>query len=923
MTPPADPTRWHAMARPAVTVADARRVARREWGMRGPIRELGSNQDRNFRVDTDAGPVVLKIVNPASTSQTVEAQRAALGAVARAGITVARPIGDVVTTRIAGVDLTAHVLSFVAGDSVLDRAQAEGCGHAGRRGRLGRDACLLVGETAGRVVAALGSFRHSGLTSESQWDLRMGTAVLSELAPDLLTRIGPALAVLDTLGPDLPVQTIHGDLTVDNVMVDDAGAAGVIDFGDLTSTWRASELAIALQSVLGRTDDDVDAAVQVVTGFATHVTLSDAELTAVWPMVLLRAAVQGAIEADLAVADADNPYARSRSEQAALDLASGLDAEELAWLIRAAGQQLPIADLPPIFPAVLPLALDVTSPVWDDGAWLHETESWRARFHSRDEVPYATRYGEHRLDRAAPLTPPRTSPVVALGVEVSLPIGTRLPPLPRHVLVDSLDAEHRTTLPWTHVQVCVLDGTPPRFVSARATELWQRLCPDPSVLFGVDLRAPAVDPAPLLARRVAHFPPVQEYYYRTPPRIERGWREYLIDTSANVYVDVVNNVATTGHSHPSVTKAAARQWSLLNTNNRFHYEVTVAFAERLAALAPSGLDQVFLVNSGSEAVDLALRLAITATGRPRMLASREAYHGWTMGADAVTTSLGDNPRSLGTRPDWVELMPAANPVRGAHRGSDAGPRYLRDLDTQLAGTDTSSIAGVILEPVFGNGGGVLLPDGYLAGVFDRVRAIGGVCISDEVQVGYGRLGAHFWGFEQQGAVPDIVTVAKGMGNGQPIGAVITTKAIAEAFAVEGTIFSSAGGSPVSSAVGMAVLDVLESEHLQANAHDTGRRFRAGLLDLARTHSVIGAVHGMGLYQGVELVLDHDTFTPATELAATVCESLLDEGCIVQPIGDYANVLKIKPPLVISAASVDFVVAALDRVLHASTSATRR
>ncbi len=526
----------------------------------------------------------------------------------------------------------------------------------------------------------------------------------------------------------------------------------------------------------------------------------------------------------------------------------------------------------------------------------------------------ATRYGEYRLDRAQPRTAPGANQVFALGVDVQLPLGTTLAGLPPGVIVHGTDEHGRTVEPWVHVQACTLPGVPPRFVTANAEHLWRRICPDPSPLFGTDLAAPIPSPTALLARRDAHFAAVQEHYYGAPPEIERGWREFLIDTRANVYLDVVNNVATTGHSHPRLTEAATRQWSLLNTNSRFHYAASVELAERLAALAPDGLDQVFLVNSGSEAADLALRLAMVATGRPRVLAAREAYHGWTIGTDAVTTSLADNPGALDSRPDWVELIDAPNPVRGTHRGPDAAPGYLADLDDQLARIDTSELAGVILEPVFGNGGGVLLPRGYLAGVFDRVRALGGVCISDEVQVGYGRLGHHFWGFEQQGARPDVISIAKGMGNGQPLGAVITSRAIAEAFATAGSFFSSAGGSPVSAAVGLAVLDVLESEQLQQNARAVGDHFRAGLEHLATRHDSIGAVHGLGLYLGVELVTARASFSPATELAQAVCDALLREGCIVQPTGDHLNVLKLKPPMVIDSTSVDYVLAALDRVL---------
>ncbi|UDY25087.1 aminotransferase class III-fold pyridoxal phosphate-dependent enzyme [Nocardioides sp. Kera G14] len=858
------------LPRPLVTEDDAARIAVAHWGLTGAIRELGSNQDRNFRIDDSSGRVVLKIANPAWERAELEAQRAALSTIEAAALRGPLPVDDLQQVEVDGQHLLAHVLTYVDGTPLLDRA------------RFGLDECRLLGETAGRVVAALADFRHPGTERRSQWDLRAAAEVLDSLDPSLAERVSDAAARIADVADELPLQVIHGDLTDDNVVLTDSGAAGVIDFGDLAVSWRCAELAVAAASVLGKTADDVRAVLAVVEGFAAHTQLSDTELGAVWPLVVVRGAVLVASAADQTVLDGDNGYAEARAsaEVDGFEASLALDLEEMTWLVRGVGQPLGAPRLVGPVPGMRfrTADLSVTAEVWDRGAWLTGSPA----------LPpvLATRYGEYRLDRAQPLSRRHSQPTLSLAGEIDGQV----------------------------IQACTLPGMPPRFVRPHAVDVWQRICPDPSPFLSTDIAAPTADPRGLLERRDAHFAGVQEHYYADPPQIERGWREFLIDTQANVYVDVVNNVATTGHAHPVLTRAATRQWNLLNTNSRFHYAASVELSERLAALAPDGLDQVFLVNSGSEAVDLALRLAMTATGRDRILAAREAYHGWTIGSDAVTSSLGDNPRALETRPAWVELIDAPNQIRGTHRGPGAAAGYLRDLDAQLAGLDRDRIAGVILEPIFGNGGGVLLPDGYLAGVFDRVRGLGGVCISDEVQMGYGRLGHHFWGFEQQDAVPDIITVAKAMGNGQPLGAVLTTRPIAEAFAAEGSFFSSAGGSPVSAALGLAVLDVMEAERLQENARVVGDHLKAALEQLGTTYDVIGAVHGMGLYLGVELVLDRATFEPATELTAQICDALLEEGCIVQPTGDHKNVLKIKPPLVITRESVDYVVGALDRVL---------
>ena len=459
-------------------------------------------------------------------------------------------------------------------------------------------------------------------------------------------------------------------------------------------------------------------------------------------------------------------------------------------------------------------------------------------------------------------------------------------------------------------------------VTPERVPAWQRVSHDPAVILGLEALNQRDEAADELARRGQIFASAQERYYEEPMQIERGWRHHLIDTTGRSYVDMVNNVTGLGHGHPGVADAVNRQIRVLNTNSRFLYRELAEYSERLLAKLPegTGLDTVLLVNSGSEAVDLALRLAQAASGRKTIVGLREAYHGWTMASDAVTTSAYDNPFALENRPEWVHVADVPNRFRGTYRGGaedvSVGMNYADDLAADLralAATDRP-IGGFICESVLGNAGGVMLPEGYLAEAYRLVREAGGLCIADEVQVGFGRMGSSFWGFEQSGVTPDIIAIAKPMGNGFPIGGVITTKKIADALATQGQFFSSAGGNPLSCRVGIAVLDAMEQEGLQENARLVGDRLIAGFTELASKHQLIGPIHGEGLYLGVELVSDRETMEPAKQEAAAICERLRELGVVVLTTSERSNVLKVKPPLCLTAESADFMVAQLDRVL---------
>jgi 4-aminobutyrate aminotransferase-like enzyme/murein DD-endopeptidase MepM/ murein hydrolase activator NlpD len=786
--------------------------------------------------------------------------------------------------------------------------------------------------------------------------------------------ISAAMAALEPLISMLRVQAIHADVTDQNTLGirDDAGRAmpvGIIDFGDISRSWLVGELAVTIAAdAMFDLERPLEVGRALTRGFTSRLALTDVELRAVWPLVVARAA-SVAISGDHQQAlEPDNDYVgESRdAEWAALDAVAAVpfalaeealrEAAGLAPVERAAVKRATapiLADMP------VPMTIDLsTTSAALDGETIGDPSAAAALVEAAEAVGCMAvgRWREGRLVDTR-LDSRREVPTVHLGVDLFAPAGTRVhAPVGGRIrlvegglviggvddirlmgiqpaveegsevaagtVVGNVGAYGPDGLP-SHVHVqCVAVPcleAPTRSVPSDASA-WQRLCPDPAALLGLDpdaVVAPPDDPATLLARRDSVLATTQEHYFTAPPRIERGWRHHLVDTRGRAYVDIVNNVAVLGHSHPEVEAAVARQLRLLNTNSRFLYEPMVAFAEALAARFPAPLDTVFLVNTGSEANELAIRLARTATGNEDVISIRGAYHGWTVATDAITTSLLDNPRALETRPAWVHPVEAPNAFRGRFRGPDAGTRYAEDVRAAIGRMRDAgrAPAGFIAEALFGNAGGVVLPDGYLREVYAAVRAAGGLAIADEVQVGYGRTGAYQWAYEQQGVVPDIVTVAKAAGNGMAVGAVITTRAIADAFGAQGSIFSSVGGSPVACAAGLAVLRVIDEEGLQRNALETGAYLKAGLERATAGHPLVGAVHGMGLYMGVELVRDRETQEPAAAEALAICERMLDLGVLVQPTGDGNNVLKVKPPLCITRESADLVAESLEIALR--------
>lgn len=477
--------------------------------------------------------------------------------------------------------------------------------------------------------------------------------------------------------------------------------------------------------------------------------------------------------------------------------------------------------------------------------------------------------------------------------------------------------------PHLHFQIMsdILSQTQGNFFGvghASLWDVWSGICIDPNLILRQPAESFVVDPnqpAALLPRRAQDIGPSLSIAYTDKLKILRGAGAFLIDHTGRKYLDAVNNITHVGHCHPHVVKALSTQAAILNTNTRYLSEGMLTYAKRLTATLPGNLKVAYFVNSGTEANELALRMARMVTGQKNTVVLDWAYHGNSGGM--VDISPYKFKRKGGfPQPDFVEITAFPDPYRGPHRGMGQATAmaYAADIDTclaRIAAKTGNPAASFIAESISGVGGQVIYPDGYLQAVYAKIRAAGGVCIADEVQCGFGRVGSAFWAFQLQGVIPDIVVMGKPIGNGHPLAAVVTTPEIAARFANGMEYFNSYGGNPVSMAVGMAVLDVIETENLQAGAQATGDYLLSRFRKMAQQQPLIGDVRGAGLFLGIELVTDRETLVPATAQAGWIVNHMRQNAVLASTDGPFDNVLKFKPPMVFARTEADMLCAALD------------
>ncbi|MEU6785023.1 aminotransferase class III-fold pyridoxal phosphate-dependent enzyme [Nonomuraea angiospora] len=915
-------------------------IAQRLYGLHGRVRPLPGESDRNFRLIGDGGErYVVKLHSPGTDPAELDLQDAAL--LHLAGQPDPPPAPRVVRALDGRRSVTVswsdgpricRVLTWMDGRPWAEVEPTE-------------ELLRHLGHRVAGVDFALRDFTHTAMRRELLWNLTSAPKV-AELTPMVVGDLRPLVTeVFERYGDHvvprlaaLPHQVIHNDANELNILVDDDGVAGLIDFGDVVWSPRVCGLAVAGAYAVQGHADPLRAVLPLVRGYDAVTPLQPAELEVLFDLMRTRLAMSICLSAYQHSKNPGNDYllvsqegvaqALRRSVETSPDLAHfllrdavGFEANPLARLVRQhfeSGAARPVSVLDGDAAACAAVVVPRTDPGprVDAGLALtrHAEESDRGIHLGCDlyageaatvrcPLPAIVRTAgpesvllEHRTDGGVPfwtLYEHLDAGAIGPGDEPAPgdPLGT-------------IRGSHLSLRLLTHLVGVDLDLAP-----RDEADLWTSVSLDPNLLLGrPDGGAARVrkDAPALAARRRSTFSRALSLSYREPLHLVRGEGAYLYDSSGRPWLDLVNNVCHVGHSHPRVVEAAHRQTARLNTNTRYLHESVVEYARRLVEQLPDPLRVCFFVNSGSEANDLALRLAMAHTGARDVLVLDHAYHGH------LTSQIGLSPYKFNRRggcgkPDTTHVCELPDPFRGRLRAEgddDVGRRYAASVAEQITGLTARGRrpAAYFAESLQSCGGQIVYPDGYLRAAFEHVRGAGGVCVADEVQVGLGRVGRRFWAFELQDVVPDIVTLGKPLGNGHPLAAVVTTPEVARSFETGMEYFNTFGGNPVSAEVGLAVLDVIRDERLQANARQRGDQLLRGLRRLRDRHPLIGDVRGEGLFIGVELSLDGRR--PASAHAAALKEAVKARGALISTDGPDDNVLKIKPPLVLTETDCD-------------------
>lgn len=983
------------------------------WGIDAVLDPLDGEYDLNFLAKGHDGQgYILKVMRPDCPDELVDMQVKAFDHIGerQPQVPCPRVIPSTAVTRYLkildenGGERLVWLLSRLAGRTYANVAP--------KSEELARE----IGAVLGATAKALADFQHSGLKRAFKWDLLQADWIKGEIScitePERRELISDIHAEFVAIRPELdklPVQAVHNDANDYNILVagkllEPRKVSGLIDLGDMCSSARVCDLAIAVAYLVLDHENPEGILASLVAGYHETCPLTGDEVDLIWPLLRTRLAVSVVNSTLEAVENPDDPYVTISQAPAwrfleGTDIHSGLISARLraacglpvvdgadrimAWLERERGNFAPLMgqDL-----ADAPLgSLSVENSTWPQNPFdmpLQEAAKVGEEFEDNGRI-WLGYYHEPRLiytDQAFRKGAWKASDrrTVHLAVDAFAPAGTPIfAPLrgevfvaeyraahldyggviilrhetpegdPFYTLYGHLDPEFLGRLkpghivekgeafsrlgdpnanggwaPHIHFQLALttqgIEADWPGVGDPDEMYLWRAICPNPAALLNLPddkVRFYPTSKEQVLGERKTHFGGNLSLTYSEPVMLMRGWKHHLFDEWARPYLDAYNNVPHVGHAHPRIQAVAADQLKRINSNTRYLHPAQTAFAEKILSKLPDPLSVCFFVNSGTEANELALRMARAHTGAKGMVTPDHGYHGNTTGAIDISAYKFNKPNGVG-RADWVEIIEVADDYRGTYRRDDPtrAQKFADLIDPAIAALKRKGhgLAGFIAETFPSVGGQIIPPKVYLSAVYEKIRSEKGVCIADEVQTGLGRLGDYYFGFEQQNVVPDIVVMGKPIGNGHPLGVLVTTQAIAESFNNGIEFFSTFGGSTLSCRTGKEVLDIVDEENLQENARVMGGQLIDGLKVLEQKYSCVGDVRGMGLFVGVELI--NPDGSEATEICSYLKNRMRDYRILIGSEGPKDNILKIRPPLSIESEDVEMILAVLDRVL---------
>ena len=954
---------------PAFTTEEALLVLEQNWGITGTLKPLDSYLDQNFLVkSTDGNKYVLKIANIETPESWLDLQNQSLHHLQ--GNTIPRIIHSKEKESMLFIQLHWwRVLNFLEG-TMLSTVPFHS-----------QKLLQNIGAFVGQISNKLASFSHNAAERPLQWDLQQSASLLENwvtFVEDKKTK-SAILAIMKNWKTKIPEinkvrrSIIHADLTRYNLLLDDSGTKiqGIIDFGDVCLSWTIGELAVlVLESAMTGSPTPFADAYEVIKAYHKVFPITKEEAQLLYPLIQLRSATIVSASARQLSMEPDNEYVRKQAvsdqemfHQLSLeksDLATALFLKACNFecdVMKKFETYFETTKITSLFKEEKNLkSIDISpsSDIYNNGAWT-DPEACKKNIQGKLEngfgitvayTPIINPYTNNAKETQtialgmyvfAPIGTPIYAPtdctfikqtteklifktsnfyVYITGIEPNFKIGTNLKQ--GEILGKISNNTSDSPFP-SHVYIQIdASGNAPMYCLPSEKIGWEILCPDPAVFLQLKSKKDVLNNQTLETRRSKIIQQAQEYYYQKPMNLVRGWQQYLIADDGQVYLDAINNVAHIGHSHPRIVEAATKQLQKLNTNARFLYEDNINYAERLLHYFPESLQVIFYTCTGSEANDLALRLARAYTNQNDVLVIDGEYHGNTTAVDEISTCLMDNPTASKSIRTFTHPLIQPNTYRGKYKADNpnVAELYAKDVDEKIAYIHSQGrgVAAFISESLLGSGGGVEMPKGYLKKVYESVHNAGGVCIADEVQIGFGRMGSHFWGFQKEEVLPDIVTLGKPMGNGHPISAVITTRKIADAYKEKYTYFNTFAGNPVSCQIANAVLDIIEDEKLQQNAAEVGQFLKQELEKLIDEFETVGAIYGHALYLGVDLVKDKKSRTPDSQKALWISEAMKQNGIIIYPTGDYYNILKIKPPMCFTKENAVFLVESLRMIL---------